>query len=311
MYRQRELRALRNAQKPLGRKKKQQRLQRKIIGFCLLVFLLGFLCGRVVLAAEQAMESWLPETEEPVKAEQREEEPVGTRLEEAGRDDWESGLETREIWQEQETALVSSVWEKDSGTGYEDEQQNSDWRLRLVNQDHSLPEDFSVELAQVGDGHQVDSRIARALLDMIEAGKRDGYGIWIVSSYRTMEKQVSLYEKQIDKWKRQGYSFEAAREKAGTMVAVPGTSEHQLGLAVDLVSSEYTGLDERQEETGSYQWLVKHCAEYGFILRYPNDKTEITGIIYEPWHFRYVGVEAAREIMDQGICLEEYLLQNR
>ena len=95
------------------------------------------------------------------------------------------------------------------------------------------------------------------------------------------------------------------------MVAVPGTSEHQLGLAVDLVSSEYTGLDERQEETGSYQWLVKHCAEYGFILRYPNDKTEITGIIYEPWHFRYVGVEAAREIMDQGICLEEYLLQNR
>lgn len=311
MYRQRELRALRNAQKPLGRKKKQQRLQRKIIGFCLLVFLLGFLCGRVVLAAEQAMESWLPETEEPVKAEQREEEPVGTRLEEAGRDDWESGLETREIWQEQETALVSSVWEKDSGTGYEDEQQNSDWRLRLVNQDHSLPEDFSVELAQVGDGHQVDSRIARALLDMIEAGKRDGYGIWIVSSYRTMEKQVSLYEKQIDKWKRQGYSLEAAREKAGTMVAVPGTSEHQLGLAVDLVSSEYTGLDERQEETGSYQWLVKHCAEYGFILRYPNDKTEITGIIYEPWHFRYVGVEAAREIMDQGICLEEYLLQNR
>ncbi|MCI8854581.1 MAG: M15 family metallopeptidase [Lachnospiraceae bacterium] len=311
MYRQRELRALRNAQKPLGRKKKQQRLQRKIIGFCLLVFLLGFLCGRVVLAAEQAMESWLPETEEPVKAEQREEEPVGTRLEEAGRDDWESGLETREIWQEQETALVSSVWEKDSGTGYEDEQQNSDWRLRLVNQDHSLPEDFSVELTQVGDGHQVDSRIARALLDMIEAGKRDGYGIWIVSSYRTMEKQESLYEKQIDKWKRQGYSLEAAREKAGTMVAVPGTSEHQLGLAVDLVSSEYTGLDERQEETGSYQWLVKHCAEYGFILRYPNDKTEITGIIYEPWHFRYVGVEAAREIMDQGICLEEYLLQNR
>lgn len=312
MYRQRELRALRRAQRPYKRERRQQRLQRKIIGFCLLVFLLGFLCGRVVLAAEKALaaELW----QEPGQPEDWETEMAAGReagTETAGdtreADPEEPALEIREIWQEDEEAVLRPVWQE--GSGEEAMEEPEAWRLRLVNRDHSLPEDFSVELTEVGDGHRVDSRIARALLDMIQAGKREGYGIWIVSSYRTMEKQIDLYQKQVEKWRRQGYSLEAAEEKAGTMVAFPGTSEHQLGLAVDLVSSEYTGLDERQEKTGSYQWLVKHCAEYGFILRYPNDKTELTDIIYEPWHFRYVGVEAAREIMDQGICLEEYLLQ--
>ncbi len=100
-----------------------------------------------------------------------------------------------------------------------------------------------------------------------------------------------------------------AEEKAGTVVAVPGTSEHQLGLAVDLVSSEHVQLDEGAEKTEGYKWLVKNCHKYGFILRYPNGATDITGIIYEPWHFRYVGEEAAAEIMEAGITLEEYLEQ--
>ena len=91
------------------------------------------------------------------------------------------------------------------------------------------------------------------------------------------------------------------------MVAVPGTSEHQLGLALDIVDMNHQILDESQEETDTQQWLMAHSWEYGFILRYPNDKSEITGIIYEPWHYRYVGRDAAREIYEQGVCLEEYL----
>ena len=97
-----------------------------------------------------------------------------------------------------------------------------------------------------------------------------------------------------------------AEEKVAYWVARPGTSEHQAGLAVDIVDTNYQSLDEQQEETPVQLWLMEHCAEYGFILRYPSGKSDLTGVGYEPWHYRYVGEEAAREIMDQGVCLEEY-----
>ncbi len=260
------------------RRRGQKRLQRRIIGFSLFTFLLGFLFGRAVLAAEQIF--YEPEKEAFVRASAKQKEEEGTE------DVLFLGGALPDVQKEEEA-----------------------WNLCLVNWEHSLPSDFTVELTEVGEGHQVDSRIAQALLDMIAAGKRDGHQIWIASSYRTMQKQTDLYENKVANLKKQGYSETEARKEAGTVVAVPGTSEHQLGLAVDLVSSEYTGLDERQEQTKSYQWLVRHCAEYGFILRYPNGKTDITGIIYEPWHFRYVGKEVAEEIMEAGICLEEYLEQ--
>ena len=108
-------------------------------------------------------------------------------------------------------------------------------------------------------------------------------------------------------WLAKGYSQSGAEREAAKVVAYPGTSEHHLGLAVDLVSDEHVALDEGAERTKGYQWLVSHCQKYGFILRYPNGATDITGIIYEPWHFRYVGKEAAEEIMERGITLEEYL----
>lgn len=98
-----------------------------------------------------------------------------------------------------------------------------------------------------------------------------------------------------------------APEEAGKVVAVPGTSEHQLGLAVDIVDTNYQILDEAQENTAVQKWLMEHSWEYGFILRYPSDKGHITGIIYEPWHYRYVGREAAREMYEQGLCMEEYV----
>lgn len=101
--------------------------------------------------------------------------------------------------------------------------------------------------------------------------------------------------------------MEDAKLEAGKIVAVPGTSEHQLGLAVDIVDKYNQVLDENQENTAVQKWLMENCWKYGFILRYPNDKSSITGIMYEPWHYRYVGDAAAKEIYQQGICLEEYL----
>lgn len=186
-------------------------------------------------------------------------------------------------------------------------EQSEDWNLVLVNKWNEMDASYVPELVEVASGHQVDARIAEYLMDMIHDAKKAGYAIYILSSYRDMDKQIRLYEAEVEKWEREGYSEEAAKEKAGTIVAFPGTSEHHLGLAVDLVSSEHVKLDQDAEKTKGYQWLAAHCQEYGFILRYPNNSSDITGIIYEPWHFRYVGEEAATVIMEKGITLEEYL----
>ena len=194
----------------------------------------------------------------------------------------------------------------DDGTLLE---QSDDWKLVLVNKWNPMEEGYVPELTSVGSGHKVDSRIADSLKEMIAGAKEAGYYIYILSSYRDMDKQVSLFEAEVKEWEYEGLEREEAEEKAGTIVAYPGTSEHHLGLAVDLVSSEHVRLDQDAEKTKGYQWLVKHCHEYGFILRYPNNTTDVTGIIYEPWHFRYVGEEAAAAIMEAGITLEEYLSQ--
>ena len=144
--------------------------------------------------------------------------------------------------------------------------------------------------------------------EMLADGRRVGLDFWVCSAYRTIEKQTALFEDKVRRVTAElGLTGEAAREKAGTEVAFPGTSEHNLGLAVDIVARDYQILDEKQAQTAEAQWLKENCWKYGFILRYPTDKTEETGIIFEPWHYRYVGEKAAKEIMDQGICLEEYL----
>lgn len=185
--------------------------------------------------------------------------------------------------------------------------ESADWNLVLVNKWNELDAGYEPDLVEVSTGHRVDARIADSLKEMIKDAKKAGYAIYILSSYRDMEKQIDLYEEEVEKWIWQGYDKEAAEEKAGTIVAFPGTSEHHLGLAVDLVSSEHVRLDQNAEKTKGYQWLVANCHKYGFILRYPNGATDITGIIYEPWHFRYVGEKAATYIMEHEITLEEYL----
>lgn len=184
----------------------------------------------------------------------------------------------------------------------------SAWNLVLINGSHPLAEDFSApELTALNNGQRIDSRVFPELQAMMDAARAEGLDPLICSSFRTWDKQEQLYERKVRFYRSQGLGRSQAEEQAAMWVARPGTSEHQAGLAVDIVSKGYQVLDEKQEETAVQQWLMEHCAEYGFILRYPTDKSELTGVGYEPWHYRYVGREAAREITEQGICLEEYL----
>lgn len=185
-----------------------------------------------------------------------------------------------------------------------------EWNLVLVNPWNSLPEGFTVETTSLLNGESVDSRCYSALKQMLDDCQAKSGGIPIVcSSYRPHDKQVRLFKEQVAKNMNDGMTREEAEKEAGTVVAVPGTSEHEIGLAVDICDSENQLLDESQANTDTQKWLMDNCWDYGFILRYPVSKSEITGIIYEPWHYRYVGVEAAKEIQARGVCLEEYLAE--
>lgn len=181
------------------------------------------------------------------------------------------------------------------------------WQLLLVNRWHSLPEDYSLQLVELRNGFQVDERCYPDLQAMMDACRAEGLSPVICSAYRPREYQERLYQAETERWLARGYSRDSAEAEAGKSVAVPGTSEHQLGLAVDIVDISNQRLDASQENTAVQKWLMEHSWEYGFILRYPNDKSEITGIIYEPWHYRYVGRKYAEELYRLGLCLEEYL----
>ena len=181
------------------------------------------------------------------------------------------------------------------------------WNLILVNPWNSLDRDYSFTPTKLSNGLVVDQRCYPDLQDMMDACRAAGLSPVICSAYRSYEKQEELYRNKADKLIAQGYSRSSAETEAAKEVALPGTSEHQLGLAVDIVDLSNQNLDETQESTAVQKWLMAHSWEYGFILRYPSGKSELTGIIYEPWHYRYVGKEAAAEIYEQGVCLEEYL----
>lgn len=175
--------------------------------------------------------------------------------------------------------------------------QNTDWNLCLVNRQNSIPAGYEVELSEVPGGEQVDARIYEPLMDLLEAAEAEGLGPIVVAGYRTRETQQRIMDETVAGYVAQGYTQEEAKAQAEQWVSVPGHSEHQLGLAVDINGAVYD----------IYPWLAEHSWEYGFILRYPEDKVDITGCQPEEWHFRYVGKDAAKEIYDRGICLEEYL----
>lgn len=185
------------------------------------------------------------------------------------------------------------------------------WYLTLVNPWNPVPEGYQVALKRLSGVNAVDERCDPDLQQMLWDCREAGYSPVICSSYRTQEKQTYLYNNKVLRLMNQGYTRDGALEEAAKAVARPGTSEHQLGLALDIVDRSYQQLNSLQEDTATQKWLMEHSWEYGFILRYPEDKSEITGIIYEPWHYRYVGIEAAKEMHETGLCLEEYLLQRQ
>ncbi len=196
-------------------------------------------------------------------------------------------------------------------TGRYVQQSVPDWKLRLVNDWNAIDENYEkgIKLVAAGNRNQkVDSRILADLNAMLAAGK--AYGIDVQSGYRAYSHQATLYWRQVNAQKSKGYDDVKAQEIAGTIVKRPGYSEHNSGLAVDLGGSGNFNLDESFENTAAYRWLIENCAEYGFVLRFPKNKEAVTGVIYEAWHFRYVGKEAAKEMMEKGLCLEEYLAQN-
>ncbi len=187
----------------------------------------------------------------------------------------------------------------------------TDWRLKLVNDWNPIDENYEkgITLVKAGNRSQIaDSRILADLNAMLAAGKT--YGIDVQSGYRGYDHQARLYWRQVDAQRGYGHDDKKAQEIAGTVVKRPGYSEHNSGLAVDLGGSGNFTLTQSFENTPAYRWLIENCADYGFILRFPKDKETITGVIYEAWHFRYVGKEAAKIIMENGLCLEEYLEQN-
>lgn len=175
------------------------------------------------------------------------------------------------------------------------------WKLLLVNADHPLPDGFTVSLKELRNGHHVDERIYPELQQMFDDARAAGIYPFINESFRTAERQQQIMDSYITRYEAQGMSHDEAVKQAHSLVAEPGTSEHQLGLALDIIA-EFDA-----DSTATWNWLRDNAWRYGFILRYPADKVDLTGIDYEPWHFRYVGKEAAREITERGICLEEYL----
>ena len=181
--------------------------------------------------------------------------------------------------------------------------------LVLVNPTHLVPEDWTVDLVQLRNGQAIDRRAYPSLQKMMDDCRAAGLDPVICSSYRTWQTQETLYENRVKRWKNEhpGCTEQEARDGAAFWVARPGTSEHQLGFAVDIVSYSNWNLDSSQEKTATQQWLMQNSWRYGWILRYPTNKSDITKIGYEPWHYRYVGVEAAKEIYESGLCLEEYL----
>ena len=181
------------------------------------------------------------------------------------------------------------------------------WNLILVNPWNPVPDDYQVDLVSIQSGHYIDARCYPNLQAMLTDCYNAGLSPLICSSYRTQEMQQELFDERIDELLAQGYSMEDAYDKAATSVARPGTSEHQIGLAVDIVDKNHQMLDSSQEQTPVQQWLIENSWKYGFILRYPNGTSELTGIIYEPWHYRYVGKKTAKKIHKQSVCLEEYL----
>lgn len=179
----------------------------------------------------------------------------------------------------------------------------TDWNLRLANYENILPEDFEVEVEDIDDTRQFDARAIKYLKQMINDMLKDGISnVWVQSAYRSVERQKELYDNSVQKYLKQGKTQEEAVKLTDEYINKPGASDHNLGLAVD-----FNNVDNNFEDLDAFKWLKKNAENYGFILRYPKHKEDITKISYESWHWRYVGEEHAKKMNELDMCLEEYI----
>ncbi|MCR5672346.1 MAG: M15 family metallopeptidase [Lachnospiraceae bacterium] len=212
---------------------------------------------------------------------------------------------------EEETEEAGEIKESEEAEEAEDEPEieidPDDWRLILVNKQNPVPDDLEVNLSNINGSQYADSRIIADIYRMMDAAANDGVDLMICSAYRSYERQKTLFNNKINKLMDSGMTYLESYKVGSMNVTVPGTSEHHLGLALDILTGSYTTMDDGFGETEAGKWLAQNAPDYGFILRYPQGKEEITGIVYEPWHFRYVGTKYAKDITKRGVCLEEYL----
>ena len=184
-----------------------------------------------------------------------------------------------------------------------------DPRMILVNRAHPITEDYPVETKECGSATAINKTLqteaAEAFLSMQAAAAKDGVDVRMQSGYRSVSYQKKLYDDKTQYYRNKGLSEAAAREKAAAIVNPPGCSEHNCGLAADLNSPEHTTLDTGFADTAAFRWLCENAEHYGFILRYPKEAESVTGITYEPWHWRYVGPENAALLNQSGLCLED------
>lgn len=211
--------------------------------------------------------------------------------------------------QKEEEQEQSSQETKQQQLAEEFAKEKEEYYLLLANAENPLPQDWSIQTEEVQNSYEMDKRAAPAMREMIQAAKEDGVELMLCSAYRSVKKQQQLFDRSQQAYMAQGMSEEEAYAKTATETAIPGTSEHQTGLAADIVTPTYQMLDAGFADTPAGQWLSEHAAEYGFVLRYPQDKQEVTGIIYESWHYRFVGKTHAKLMKESGLCLEEYLQQ--
>ena len=180
-----------------------------------------------------------------------------------------------------------------------------DWKIILVNKQHPIPDDYEFPLGYITGSMRCDERVISPLLEMMKAASSEGISLIICSPYRDMGRQTMLFNNKVEKYMDAGMSYMDAYNLASQAVTVPGASEHQVGLAIDIVTEDYSILDEGFGKTAAGKWLAENSYKYGFVLRYPAGKETITSIEFEPWHFRYVGVDAATFMVQNDICLEE------
>lgn len=188
--------------------------------------------------------------------------------------------------------------------GIEEADTSLGWNLILVNKDYKIPSGYDPELTELSNGQKVDSRIYPQLQKMFDDARATGLELFVREGYRTTQEQQKIMDEKIEEYRAEGYSHSEAKELAEKYVAIPGTSEHQLGLSVDINADT-----SKCSSDAVYAWLAENAYKYGFIKRYPSEKVEITGINNEPWHYRYVGTEAAAQMQESGLCLEEYIEQ--